>query len=373
MRGSIRRRSENSWSIRYDGPPGPNGKRTQKEEAVHGTKRDAERLLRQRQAEVEDGKFVQRQNLTVQDYLTHWLDTYGQTNVRAITREGYRHKLRPHVYPAVGGLQLQNLRPQHLADIYGGMATRGLSSRTILHVHRVLHGALAQAVRSGVIASNPADRVTAPKARTENPNVWGVDEVRVFIDAIKEHPLREFFKLAVYTGLRRSELAGLKWREVHIEERFLSVMTVRTIVDGRGILESEPKTQRSRRRVSFGPGAATEFLRTKDRQEIQRSNGGEAWRDTGYVFTDSLGVPISPEVPTRAFKRVVQDLELPYLPLKNLRHTHATLLLLEGTNLKVVSERLGHSNIGITADIYSHVLPELDRDAANTLDHRLEA
>ena len=89
MRGSIRKRSEDSWSVRYDGPPGPNGKRTQKEEAVRGTKRDAERLLRQRQTEVEDGRFVQRQSLTVQDYLTHWLDTYGQTNIRAITREGY--------------------------------------------------------------------------------------------------------------------------------------------------------------------------------------------------------------------------------------------------------------------------------------------
>ena len=311
MRGSIRKRSENSWSIRYDGPPGPNGKRTQKEEAVRGTKRDDERLLRQRQTVVEAGTYVERAPLTVREYLEQWLDTYGRTNVRQSTREGYAYKLRPHVIPAIGWLQLRHLRPQHLEKVYRDMGDKGLSPRSILHAHRVVHTALAAAVKSGLLVANPADRVSPPKPRTRPPNVWNDREARSFFEAIESHPYREFYKLLTYTGMRRSEMAGLKWRAVDLDNGHLSVVATRLRVNRLGVVESEPKTERSRRRVSFGPSAVQEFMRVRERQRADREAAGPAWRETGYVFANALGNPLDPELPSREFKRLVKRLGLP--------------------------------------------------------------
>ena len=309
--------------------------------------------------------------LTVKEFLDQWMNKHVRATVRPITLDGYRKKLRPHVIPAVGHLQLRHLRPHHLASIYGDMAAKGLACRTILHVHRVVHTVLAKAVAEGLLATNPAGRVPAPKPMATDPKVWDAEQVRTFAAGVVDNPYREFYTLMIFTGLRVSEMLGLKWPAVNLNHRFLSVVQVRMRVNGLGVLENEPKTPRSRRRVSFESQATIEFERIKARQKSQSKTAGESWRDGGYVFTDATGSPLDGQVLARAFKAYVSDIGLPYLTLGKLRHVHATMLLLEGANVKVVSERLGHSSTRVTADVYSHVLPEMERSAATVLDHLL--
>ena len=373
MAGSIRRRTKGSYSIRYDGPPGADGRRRQKEEAVKGTRREADRLLRQRQQEVDTGAYAGRTSLTVNQYVSEWLDSYGQSNIKPVTRDGYLKKLRPHILPTIGGLRLRQVRPHHLASVYGEMARKGLSAQTILHVHRVIHVALAEAVKSGLLPFNPASRVTPPKVQATGPSVWNLEEVQTFLAATNDHPYREYYRIMVYTGLRSTEMAGLRWNAVDFDGCHLFVVNTRVYVNRVGYVEGSPKTRKARRMVSFGHQAAGEFARLAERQQTDRDLMGLDWDQNSYVFADALGLPIDARTYAKAFKGIVVELGLPYLTPRNLRHIHATLLLLEGVNTKVVSERLGHSSIRVTADVYSHVLPELDRAAGSLLDDLLRA
>ena len=303
MRGSIRKRSENSWSIRYDGPPGPNGRRTQKEEAVRGTKRDAERLLRKRQTEVEAGVYVDRSPVTLQQYLDEWLENYGRTNVRPRTLYGYRQKMRSYVFGKIGNIKLIELRPEHVEGVYSEMIKRGLSPTTVLQVHRILHRALVLAVRSQRLNHNPLDMVTPPRIIKSSQPMWSVEQMRIFLDAVEGHRYQEFYELALYTGLRRSELAGLTWENIDLAGGRLQVVVTLIMLPGVGPVVSTPKTERSRRRVSLRPEAVTILHRLWDKQESQRV---KAW---GHVARNRLRVHQcnrSANRPGRGHQRILQ-------------------------------------------------------------------
>ena len=370
MAGSIRRRGS-SYRIRYEGPPAADGRRKQVHETVHGTRRDAERLLRQRLQEVEQGSFVSRSDVTVRQYLENWLETYGQTNLEPSTVRGYTEKFHSYIFETIGGVRLTDLRPEHVDQVYAGMMGRGLSAQTVLHTHRALNRALVLAVRSRRISHNPLSMVTPPRVRKTSPPMWSIDQMRTFLAAAGAEDLREWFELALYTGLRRSEMAGLKWENVDLGAGLLRVVAKRVVVPRVGPVVGTPKTDRSRRRLSLSPEAVAIFHRQRDRQDVQRAQAGELWQDTGYVFTNGVGDPVDPGIATKAFTRIVRQTGLPKMTLRDMRHAHATLLLLDNVHLKVVSERLGHSTVTVTADIYSHVLPEMDQEASRVIDRML--
>ena len=370
MAGSIRKRG-NSYRIRYEGPPGADGQRRQVHETVHGSRRDAERLLRQRLQEVEQGTHVSRSTITLREYLEEWIRTYGQTNVEPTTARGYQEKFRNYIYGTIGGVQLSQLRPEHADRVYAGMMERGLSANTVLHLHRALNRALVLAVRSRRISHNPLSMVTPPRVRKTSPTMWSVEQMQAFLAAAEKEDLREWFELAIYTGLRRSEMAGLKWGHVDLRAGWLRVVEKLVNVPGAGLVSGVPKTDRSRRRLSISPEAVTIFHRQLDRQDRQRSQAGELWSETGHVFTSAVGQPVDPNAVTKAFTHIVRETGLPRLTLRDMRHAHATLLLMDNVHLKVVSERLGHSTVTVTADIYSHVLPEIDRQASLVIDRML--
>ena len=370
MAGSIRKRGS-TYRVRYEGPPVADGRRKQIHETFHGTRREAERLLRQRLQEVEQGAFVSRSDMTLRQYLEDWLETYGPTNLEPSTVRGYEEKLRNHIYGSIGGIRLSEVRPEHINEVYAGMMKRGLSANTVLHVHRALNRALVLAVRSRRIGHNPLSMVTPPRVRKTSPQMWSVAQMQTFLAAAEAEDLREWFELAVYTGLRRSEMAGLKWENVDLGAGWLRVVSKLVAIPGTGMVVGVPKTDRSRRRLSLSPEAVAIFHRRKDRQDHQRLQARDLWPDTGYVFTDETGGPINPSVATKAFTKIVRETGLPRLTLKDMRHAHATLLLIDNTHLKVVSERLGHSTVTITADIYSHVLPEVDQEASRVIDRLL--
>lgn len=370
MKGTIKRRSNGSYALRYDAPPDGSGKRRQINETVRGTKREAEAVLRQRLAAVDVGSFVERNRQTVGRYIEEWLEIISPS-ITPRTLHGYRGSMKRYLIPALGGVALQHLQAQSVQSLYAELLGRPLSARTVLHVHRILHKGLGDAVRLGILNHNVCDAVTPPRPVRKEMTLWDPSEVAIFLDMAQDSRFRNVYELLLLTGLRRSELAGLMWGSVDLDRATLSVERTLQRIDGKGLVVGAPKTGRSRRSVALSPNAVTLFRKVKTNQLEHRLLIGEGWQNTGYVISDYDGSPSDPTRWTKDFTRLVKRSGLPHLTLHGLRHMHASLMLVGGVHLKVVSERLGHSNIAMTADTYSHLLPGLQESAALILDNVL--
>jgi len=201
--------------------------------------------------------------------------------------------------------------------------------------------------------------------------MWDVLTIHQFLKFAESNRFHDLFEFAVLTGMRRSELCGLRWQDVDLVGGRLSVVNTLQRIKGHGMVEGEPKTTRSRRSISLGSDAVALLHGVRGLQIENQLEYGELWSNSGYVFTQPNGIPVVPDRVTRDFARLVRNAGLPHLTFHGLRHAHATLMLTSGVHLKIVSERLGHSNIAITADTYSHVLPGMQEAAAEAVERLL--
>jgi integrase len=300
-----------------------------------------------------------------------WLDTYASTNVTLRTLHGYKGYVKRYLDPTIGGVALQALTARHIQGVYAGMLKRGLSNATVVQLHRILREALSHAVKWGILTRNVADATSPPKVQRKQMDMWDVETIRRFMDGVRESRFGDLYPLATLTGLRRSELCGLKWDHVDLIRGSLSVVSTLQRITGYGLVEGQPKTQKSRRSIALSPQAVDVLHSIRGRQIEQQLEAGPLWQNLGYVFTRADGSPVAPDMISKDFCALVRKAGLPRLTFHGLRHAFASLLLSSGVNLKVTSEMLGHSNIAITADTYSHVLPGLQEQAVLALDQRL--
>jgi integrase len=361
--GSIRPKGR-GWQIRYR----KDGQR--KYEQVTGTFKLAEKVLRERLVAIEKGEYVGKKKLTVGVYLQSWLETYATTNCSAKTVQGYRQSINCYTEP-IAGITLQKLDATHIQPIYAGMIKRGLSNRTVDALHKALNIALNTAVKQGTLKRNILDSVIAPKVVKKEIEVWDAETRAKAITVLKESQYGDFYQLGLMTGMRRGELAGLKWANVNLANQQLQVVNTLQRITGQGLLNGQPKTERSRRSIALSADTVALLHKIRGRQITDQIEVSDAWTDSGYVFTDASGMPVDPNLATRAFKKVLATAGLPKLTIHGLRHTHATILLEQGVNPKVVSERLGHASVATTMDIYSHVLPDMQEKAALAIDAAL--
>lgn len=248
----------------------------------------------------------------------------------------------------------------------------GLSPTTVTTIHNVLHKALDTAMRWGLVSRNVCKLVSPPRRVRYEVHPLRPDQIDAFLGATHGHPLEALFKLAIATGMRRGELMALKWQDIDFAVEFLQVRRVLTRIPtkllGQGYKEAEPKTEKSRRSIVVADFALEALERHYEQQQKAKIKAGRAWQDHDYVFCTSIKTHLNP---TRdildQFKLLLKKAGLPDIRFHDLRHTAATLLLSLGIHPKVVQEMLGHSQISITMDIYSHVLPTMQRDAINEL------
>ena len=364
MKGNIQQRGPRTWRLRYD-VPSPEG-RKQISETVRGNKRDAQRTLRERLAAIDKGIYIERNEEAVAEYLERWLKVHS-TKVSIRTRVGYAtciNRFKRHF----GAGALQKLRPEHIQASYDSMLESGLTARTVLHSHRVLSQALKDAVKWGLILRNPADVVSPPRAEKKEATAWDSDTIKKFMDAAEGSRYRDAYSLAALTGMRRSELAGLKWPDIDLKSGRLRVVRTRQRIYGHGIVEGQPKTHRSRRSVALSPSAVSVLDSVKTKQIEMRLRAGPLWQHTDYVLTKDDGAPIAPDHLSREFSRIVKEAGLPKGTLHGLRHSYATALLSANVHPAVVQSALGHSSITLTIDTYSHVMPGLEEAAARRID-----
>lgn len=383
MRGTIRRRGrlkrkgdqtgKEAWEIAIERGRDPvTGRRLRDLHTVYGARRDADRERTRLLHALAMGVSSEPSKETVGEYLQRWLRDHARHTVAPQTFERYESIVRLHLQPALGALRLTELRPKHIAQAEAAWRESGLSSRTCLHHHRVFHDALEQAVRWQLLQSNPAHAIKPPRAEQREMRVLDVAQASALLQALRGSELEAPIVTALFGGLRVGELLGMRWQDLNLSAGQLSIQQTAQRQTGAGVVFRQPKTHRSRRAITL-PAVVVDIMRQqRARQLEQRLQAGPAWKTTDLVFTDALGRPLDENGLRRGFYRVLAGASLPRIRIHDLRHTMATLMLSQGEHPKVVSERLGHATVGITLDLYSHVLPGLQAAAADRLASALD-
>jgi integrase len=380
MKGHIYKRSQGSWTIIYDLPADSmTGKRRQKSQTVKGTKRDAQRYLREVLLSLEQGSYVKPNKITLGEWLRQWLKDYASINTTDRTQESYSSIVERHLISSLGKVILTDLQPQHIQSYYAEKLNKGradgkggLSARSVVYHHRILSKALDYAVKMGVLVRNVADVIQPPRVQRVTMNTLSPEEVTRFLDTARETDYYVYFATLLYTGLRRGELLALRWRNLDLDSATLTVVETAYKLGNGDYIIKEPKTPQSRRTVTLPPSLVELFKVYRADQKLLRIQLGVALNTDDFVFIRLDGSPINPNAVTLAFRRIIKRTGMKSIRIHDLRHTHATLMFRAGIHPKVVSERLGHANIGITLDIYSHVLPGMQEVAAEKFDQIFE-
>jgi integrase len=378
MRGSIVQKPPGSgrWYVvvEMDRDPGT-GARRRKWHSGFSSKRDAERGLTRILTSLDQGSYLSPTRVTVASYLTQtWLPAIEPT-VRPTTFNGYRAHINLYVVPQLGAEQLQRLTPDQLSHFYRDLHKQGgrdggpLSANTVRRVHATLHRALRDGVRWGYLQRNPAQMAVKPRqpnVGTSGATTWTAAEVKTFLRAVNGKRLQALWRVAVTTGLRRGELLGLRWVDVDLMGRRLAVRQTLTSV-GSQVIFGEPKTKRGKRSVALDGQTVDEIAAWRQLQQAERASWGKAWQSSGLVFTREDGSLIHPDLLSKWFVRYSRGSGLTPIRFHDLRHTHASLALQAGVPAKIVSERLGHATVAFTLDVYSHVIPGLQEEAAERI------
>jgi integrase len=370
MKGRIikRKGSKNYTIVLQLGLDPATGKRKQQWITANPSKREAEKQMAELIHQMDTGTFVKPNKNSFSKYLEEWLKGYVWPNLSPRTAEGYESIVRCHLIPALGNIPLTQLRPEHLQRYYSEKLSVGrydrkgaLSQTTVSHHHTCIHRALKMALRWGLISRNPADAVVPPRPQRSEMHTMTEDEISIFLEAAKKTPYYVLFYVALFTGMRRSELLALRWGDVdlllcqaHINRSLHHLRTG-------DVIFRAPKTTKARRMVSLPPSSAFLLQEHKDKQEAKLRM---PLREDDLIFSNHEGKPLLPDTISHAWTKLVKRTGLNRIRLHDARHTHASLLLKQSVHPKIVQERLGHATISTTLDLYSHISPGLQEAAA---------
>jgi len=346
-----------------------NGKRVRKR-ITRQTRREVVHDLRELTRRAEANELSAQNPPTLADWMSTYVTEVASTRVRPSTLVSYESMIIHHIVPGLGHHRIDRLRPQHIAAFYRERS-EFLSASSVRRVHAILRRALTVAVRWGLIERNPVLMVDPPPMTRREIQPYTVEEARRFLDAVAEHRLRARWIIGLSLGLRQGEMLGLRWEDVDFTKGQLHVRrAIRLQPDG-SLALVETKTSRSRRTIPM-PTPVTEALRAHLRlQDVERAQALDLWKESGLVFTSAVGTAIHPRNDYRAFQQILQQSELRRIRLHDLRHTAASLLLAQGVPARVVMEILGHSQISVTLNSYTHVDTTLTQVAAQRMEEAL--
>ena len=305
---------------------------------------------------------------TLQEYLENWLENVHKPTIRLSTYLNYRKLLNNYLVPGLGKVKLQKLTPQQVQVFYSQKMSDGLAPKTVNNIHGVLHKALDNAVKWNILSRNVCDAVTPPRIPRKEKNVLTKQQAHTLLEEVRTHRLEALLTLAITTGMREGELLALHWQDVNFEDCSLQVKRAVSYLKGYGYIESEPKTAKGRRMIKLPVFVVAILRRHKAQQEEQRREVGSAWIEKDLMFTNAQGYFYSASTLRKVFRRFLVSIGLPHMRFHDLRHSAATILLAMNVHPKVVQEILGHSQIAMTLDVYSHALPSMQEEVTKQWD-----
>jgi len=376
MAGSIRKRSKNSYEVTYDAGVDPTtGRRIRRFATVKGTRKDAERALRDSLHQRDMGIDIEPSKMTVSDFMERWLRDYAKGNVAPSTFERYSGIVHKHVDPTIGTVLLTKLRPAHLQAAYAKWQEAKLSPASVLYHHRVIREALSHAVGWQLLALNPADAAKPPRAERSQVVALEPDGVTELLTAADVHsePYPTLIQFALATGMRQGEMLGLRWQDTDLSTGTIRVVRTARRFTGKGIVFGSPKTHRSRRPVKLDDDTVALLRAHRARQNEQRLALGSAWEDNDLVFCSPLGAALDGHYVLKVFQRITVAAGLGKIHFHSLRHTCGTMMASAGVNPRFIADRLGHANATFTLNTYVHTTKDADAEAAERVGEALRA
>jgi integrase len=378
MKGHIRERSPGHWAIVIELCDPATGNRRRKWHSFVGTKRQAQSECARLISALHGGTYLEPAKFTVAAHLERWLDQV-RSQVSPKTFERYCGVVRGNIMPALGAVLLTKLQPAQISEMYAKALDRGrrdgkggLSPASVLYMHRLLKQALTVAVTEWrLLPWSPADPIKAPRVKRKNMRALDTAEMAALLEAARPYRLFIPVMLAATCGLRRGEICALRWRYVQLSGPAQLSIVASTEQTKAGIREKGTKSGRART-VALTALAVEELRRHKARQAEELLRLGLPQTDDMLVVAQADGQPLKPNSLTHEFARFNAGAELPRVRFHDLRHSHATHLLASGVHPKIAQERLGHATVAITLDLYSHVLPGMQADAASRVDEALQ-
>jgi integrase len=361
--GSVYQRSDGKWCAALV----VGGRRR----VIYGsTRHDAAEKLARAMDAASKGILRQPSRLTVGGFLERWLEETVRPRVRPLTYAGYGVNVRRHIIPALGEIRLDRLDPEQVQNFLNSKLNDGFSSKTVAYIRQVLRTSLDQALRWNLISRNVVTLVPAPRKERKAIHPLQTHEIGKFLDAVAGRRLEALYVTTLALGLRRGEVLGLQWEDIDLRAGRLRVQRQLQRFGGRLHLV-EPKSDRARRVLDLPQSVVRTLTEHQRSQVVERLKAGAQWDEHGLVFPTTIGTPLDARSLLRDFRQVIRKGKLPAIRFHDLRHSCATMLLVQGVPARVVMEILGHSEISLTMNTYSHVAPGLRKDAALRMDDLL--
>lgn len=355
------------YEITVEGEPDIlTGKRNRVYKTVKGTKKEAKAIMRQMIADMDRGVALRKSNKKISAWLDEWMELY-LPNIAETTRIGYKTKIKNYIKPALGDIYVQSLRAEHVQRMVNDMNARGLSPKNIRDTYNNINAAMKKAVALRMIPFNPCDGVVLPKLKRYKAKVYDVKMIHHLLDVAKDTDMYLPILLCVTAGLRRGELLALRWEHVDFKNSLIKIRSNMVRGENDYVIKS-PKTDAGTRDIRLGDEVMAVLKKEKTAYFTDLMRWGSTFQNLGFVIRQEDGSPLRPDSMTRKWRRFLDIYDLPPIRFHDLRHSNATALIQAGVNPRVVQQRLGHSDVNITLNTYTHVLPDMDMDAAEKLD-----
>jgi len=376
-RGNIRERAKGSYTITIELPRDCiTNKRKQKYFNFKGTKKEAQIFLTEKLREIDTGILIDTKNIKFSEYLDYWMEEYCNNKLRINTIEGYKHYIENHIKPVLGNIELEKITPLHLQTLYSNKLKHGrlkgeggLSKKSVLTIHRIIHCALERAVKWQFVSRNVADNVEPPKAEQYQAKFLNDKQIKALMEIAVKTEIYIPIIIGIYTGMRRGEILDLIWDNVNLERGYIRISPIEE-----GDLKSfHPKTKDSIRTIAIPDFLIKILKKHKTKQMENKLRLGNEYINSNAVCTYENGKLFNPKRFSSKFHKLLVDNNLPHIRFHDLRHSHASLLVKLGIHPKVISERLGHSDIGITMNLYSHLYEDTDREVADMFDNLINS
>ncbi len=360
--GSIYQRKDGRWAAALT-------LENHKRKTFYGeTRKEVQHKLNAALHEQKQGVLATGPQQLLKNYLVQWLEQVYKPSVKPLSYQEHRSAVNKHLVPGLGHIPVQKLTAAKVQDFYNQKLKAGLAPRTIAFIHATLHSAMENAVKWGLVSRNVTKLVTLPHIDRYEAQTLTQEQAVKLLEVAQGSRIEMILIMAVTTGMRRGELLGLHWEDIDFDKKVVAVHRTVGWISGQGYKETEPKTKASRRRIVLPDVTLNALREQRGRQKSERERAGDRWHERGLVFTNKVGNYFDFDTLLKHLNDLLDKAGLPHMRFHDLRHSAATILMAAGVHPKVVQERLGHSTIAMTMDIYSHVLPSMQREAADKID-----